>query len=349
MDDNLDSIINCNHYHRHERRIIESYLTELPKNRLSIRSNLIEIIRKDPYYYAFPSKITYHDLAKMTYKAFSNHPTVECEFKRYFEEQKYDFLFNYFTSDILYWEYRMGIWMNSGVLLQDDLCFDTWMLFNCRKLLEIGLSSPRYFKENNSIIFELLNRMWPQLLEYIPGTDYKAIDCYIVDSRHMGEIGEVEIESNCENKDCYLSHGRYNFSFGFATNKIKKGDIVSASINLDITSEGEYYFQVDLLVPYTREMQEIGYYIVSIGEEKAFQLNLNWFMNKDNQINIRKYYEKPCKEKICFKIVSTTDFNGELGGAILNIRQIHVSKIFNEKQHDHIIVTSTYDAFKSKK
>lgn len=240
----IQSVAFMNHYHKHNFEAIPAYFNNLPKGYLSIRSIGTEIVRSD-YYGAMPNHAQWEDLAKGFYSKYLDNKTVCDAYKKLFEDFEYNKLFNYLSADIFYWEYRMGLWMGAAVVVKDDINFDTWVPFNCRKILEYGLSIPRYYKKSDTIIYEVIRRLWPELWFDIPNTDYTLNDYYLPGLPGQIELKECAVETGnkllIERKvNPYTRIGRYNADVGFSENTVFKGDFISINLEIPIMETGTY-------------------------------------------------------------------------------------------------------------
>src|SRR5699024_6798635 len=74
-------------------------------------------------------------------------------------------LYNYHKLDLYYWENRMGRW-HSEILNENDVCFETFMPFNMRAMINISLSYTRKERRSGYMFNELINRNYPILNFY---------------------------------------------------------------------------------------------------------------------------------------------------------------------------------------
>lgn len=347
----LTDVCYHNHYHFHLFYSIPNMLKKLPSDRIAVRSNLIEIIRAD-YYSDLPAKSSWERVAKRLYYGhLIDDPDYRNLMQDFFYENEYDKLFDYHTGDLIYWEYRMGLWMNNGVLLKDDICFDTYMLFNHRKMLEYGLSIPRYFKKKNAVVHEVIRRLWPELLFDIPNTDYTLMDYYDTDAKNLAELkaGSVRGYRNGDNGrvPVYFNIGRYHGIFGFGNNRIRKGDICEFNVDIPISMEGPNVIQLTIKVS-----SEFNYsanfacYSILLDGTEVFSLGLTDFMNKENQINIIKYMSKGTA-KLTIRLKANMDYDASDGSpGLLQLRNISVYRQGNYAVTDIPTVFSTDQFFR---
>ena len=351
--DTLTDVCYHNHYHFHLFYSVPNMLKTLPHDRIAIRSNLIEIIRSD-YFSDLPAHSDWEKVAARLYYADKiKDPDYRAVMKRFFYENEYDKTYDYVTGDLIYWEYRMGLWMNGAVLLKDDICFDTYMLFNHRKMLEYGLGIPRYFKKKNFVVHEVIRRLCPELLFDIPNTDYSLMDYYLPDSKNMAEIqtGEVIGYHGKEKKKIpvYSHLGRYHSLLGYGSSQIKKGDICEYVIELPISVEGVYTIQIDIYVSgelnYTKNFAQ---YSIFVDDERCFKLGISEFLNKENQINIIKKLQAG-KTNVSIQLEATADYDASMNTpGMLQIRSITAARQWNYAEPSQTLVLSTSDSFSSK-
>lgn len=341
-----------NHYHFHLFHSIPSMLKKLPSDRVAVRSNLIEIIRSD-YYSDLPAGSDWEKLAKRLYYG---NKIADPEYRRimqtFYEENQYGDTYDYYTGDLIYWEYRMGLWMNNAVLLKDDICFDTYMLFNQRKMLEYGLGLPRYFKKNNTVVHEVIRRLCPEMLFELPNTDYTMFDYYLTDARNLVELKNGRLCGYHTNGETpvavYSNIGRYHALFGFGSRLITEGSICEYAVDIPIKEEGVYTIQLTLNVSsefaYTSNFAR---YAISLNDETCFSIGLADFMNKDNQINIIK--NLPAQTlRLRIRLEAEEDYDAsDRTPGLLQLRNISVGRQWNYAAPKKTLVTSTNRVFDS--
>lgn len=328
----IKSVAFMNHYHKYNFEAIPAYFKGLPKEYLSLRSIGTEIVRSD-YYGAMPNHAQWEDLAEGFYSKYMNNEMVCDLYKKFFEEFEYDKLYNYLSADIFYWEYRMGLWMGAAVLVKDDINFDTWVPFNCRKILEYGLSVPRYYKKSDTIIYEVIRRLWPELWFDIPNTDYTLNDYYLPNLPGQIELKGCTIETGNkllkEHKVIpYTRIGRYNADVGFSENTVFKGDFIALNLEIPIMEAGTYDFQITINVPAKWKLEPYcSNYSIYIDGDRVYTKNLNDFKNKDNQINILKRKAKNENAKLRIELECDRDFTVIRGVAgFMSIKSVNCDK-----------------------
>ncbi len=338
-----------NHYHFHLFWGVPSLLEKLPRDRMAVRSNLIEIIRAD-YYSDLSQGADYKVLAKRLYPSKVDDINYLELIKKFYYENEYDKLFDYQLGDFIYWEYRMGIWMNGGVLLKDDISFDTYMLFNQRKMLEYGLSIPRYFKKKNTVVYETIKRLWPEIYYHIPNTNHTLNDYYIQDSNQGVELSLCEIVGKNKVGDkilIYSNIGRYHATFGWGNNIVNQGDSCEFELMIPVKQAGVYVLQFTIMVSHSCELVEnFAGYSVAVDEETCFQAGITDFMDKDNQINVVKYLERD-NIKVSILLKAKKNYIAKKGcPGLINLRNITMVLQKNYKVPQRTLVSATSDVFK---
>lgn len=350
--DKLSPVCYHNHYHQHVFRAIPGVRAHLPKGRLAVRSNLVEIIRSD-FYSDLPQYCDWEKVARrLSYPDKMDDEWYRSTMKRFYDEHEFGNIYDYHTGDLIYWEYRMGLWMNSAVLLKDDTCFDTYMLFNQRKLLQYGLGIPRYFKKMDTVVHEVIRRLQPKLLYDIPNTEYTLMDYYLPDSRTMIELGGGTMTGMSAQKEAipvYLSAGRFQAVCSFGSSKIRKGDLYKYRIPFRIEHSGVYAVQITVFVPsILQKASSFAWFEVLLCGKLCYKQNLLDYANKDNQINIVTKLD-PGEKSITFVMHSKTDYDaGSHEPGVLLIRSITASRQFNYEEPEEPIVMTTSQMYAQK-
>lgn len=163
----LTAIQHANSFLRHNHATACAFLANFPPDMLHLSSNLAEIGR------AFYRKASFHELpltpermAKAYNLKAADNPGVIAAFGAYAERTSLQELYNYDPYDIFYWEHRMGVW-HSCIALEHDLIFDTFIIYNCRRVLNLLLAVPVEERINGTMYHELIRRQWP-VLEFWP-------------------------------------------------------------------------------------------------------------------------------------------------------------------------------------
>jgi len=161
---NQFSVMMNKHTHIHHNHYLAwQYYSILPRESLHIRSNINEIFRN---FYRKGLKLSDTFTSQTMTECYSgkaiNDENIHSYFKQYADTTELNKIFNYDPYDMLYWEYRMGAW-HSNILLESDISFDTFCLFNNRLLLKNILSLPRTYLERDFILRSIITNHWPVL------------------------------------------------------------------------------------------------------------------------------------------------------------------------------------------
>ena len=158
----FNQILDCNTYYSHARRLARTYLDAIPQGLLHIRSNVSELAKayRRPRLAEFP--LTPEKMAQQWKRMATNKNAVEA-FLQFAEVTDFSAIHNYDPYDMFLWEHHEGTWLPC-VLLESDLAFDTFELFNCRILAEKVLSVPPEQRTKSAIHYGIIKRLWPLLL-----------------------------------------------------------------------------------------------------------------------------------------------------------------------------------------
>lgn len=344
----LIDVIDANHYHKYDRTCAYGYLNYFKDKVLHVRSNLIEIIRDFDLFSHITNNTTPSEFAAICSSNYNNDKEAIVMFEDYFREQEYDKIYNYKLCNLLYWEYRMGIWMNAGVLLQDDITFDTYMLFNCRKILEYGLSVPQYFIKNNYVVRECVERLWPQLWNYIPNTDYTAADYILPDYNNHFQLTDGYITSGTLSGNVtpkiYAKIGRYNGILGFGSTIVLKDQYIDYNLDLPVYND-IYVLQISLMFNTQNQItKNFASYEIFIGDKKCYSSGVTRFQNKINQVCIIHNFKNDKSKKLCIRLLAHADYYAENGAAgLFTICSITYSLQGNYQGVDETRVISTVE------
>jgi hypothetical protein len=77
---------------------------------------------------------------------------------------KQENFFNLHYSDLFYWEHRLA--GNYGAIYRNGRAyFETYMIFNCRLIIELMLSTSIENRRKSAVMFEIIKYAWPETLE----------------------------------------------------------------------------------------------------------------------------------------------------------------------------------------
>ena len=283
----IKEITSHNHYHRHVPKAIPLYFDKMPQGKVHLQSNLIEIVRNFEMFEGIPIKSSAKDLVHKIYSMDENNSLVQEMFQEYFDDSEFDNVYNYLSADIIFWEYRLGEWLNGAVLVETDFVYDTYMLFNCRRILEMGLSSPRFFKRNNTIPYYVVRNCWPAAYFDIPNTNFDLFDIADSDSSRL-ELGSLNINVRSSvDQSAYTYLGRYSLELGYSKSKVTEYSFVSASFKVPIKPSKRVWLQVESIVP-NRTFTSTGVsdFIININNQEIYCTDVGDYKGLKNVINI---------------------------------------------------------------
>lgn len=163
----FNRVLDRNVYRQHRRGTAMALLSSLPPNALHIRSNLSDIGKCFYRHMGFRHlPLTEERMAHAWRQMQDIDPAIEA-FGEFSLRTRFDTIsnFGYDPYDMFYWEHRAATWL-SLVLLEQDVAFDTFELFNCRVLAEKVLSVPAEHRLRWATHYGVIKRLWPVLLQW---------------------------------------------------------------------------------------------------------------------------------------------------------------------------------------
>lgn len=145
--------------------LFKAYADQFPEGRVHVRSNLAEIART--YYRKTSDKVNAKVLARLYTKSeLKNDPDIINSFQEFIKVTGFtqENLFNYDYADLFYWEHRMSLW-HSYIVLESDMAYETFILYNNRLLLTKMLSAPIDVRESNELFVRMISKTWPEVLD----------------------------------------------------------------------------------------------------------------------------------------------------------------------------------------
>jgi len=163
----FNKVMDYNTYHYHSRKLALAYLDKLPCGLLHIRSNISEVAKAYGRMKLIRMGLTEPPFTpeKMAqaWKQMGDNELVVDAFREFADVAKFANILNYDPCDMFLWEHHEGTWL-SYVLLESDVAFDTFDIFNCRALMEKALSVPVGYRMESAIQYGIIRRLWPILL-----------------------------------------------------------------------------------------------------------------------------------------------------------------------------------------
>lgn len=160
----FNELLSYNTYVAHVPRLAKAYLERLPTNALHIRSNLNEINRAVLRKEGWQLPLTAEKMAQLRVRMGGSQAAISA-FRQFIEVTNFSHVLNYDPFDMFLWEHHYGTWL-TNVLLESDVAFDTFMLFNCRSLVEKILSVRLEQRITSEVPYGIIGQLWPVLLEW---------------------------------------------------------------------------------------------------------------------------------------------------------------------------------------
>ncbi|WP_413378288.1 hypothetical protein [Alkalihalobacillus sp. 1P02AB] len=334
-------IMSLNSLRPHNFKLAKFYYEKFSDESIHIRSNILEIGR---YFYRekikLPRELTSEGMASCYSKNATDNKPIQDLFNEYSSHVNMKEIYNYDPYDILYWEYRMGIW-HSQLLLESDVSHDTFIPFNSRHILKLFLSVSENHKKNYSVFKEITSSNWPILDYWGINTIEKPIDRINeeIDNNYGLDLKEFKFNSNVSFK---FKKTRSSNKFLINKSDPQKGEFVECYYNLQTKADHDYLILLNVRSPYENKK--------NIGRMKyQVLLNENVFIEEDisqwqesNTISI-PFRAEDNSSKISIRIVAIRDCEkwswGRAGTLIIE------RLIFREVQTDSNFSISTSSPF----
>jgi hypothetical protein len=134
---------------------------------LHIRSNLYEIARA--FYRGKreqPDMLTAEHMARLLTGRETTPHAFAAAFAEFIDAVDFDRAQRrYDPLDLYYWEHRCGVWL-AAHHIESDVAFDTFTVFNSRRILEPLLAIPLEERISGAAFVEIIRRTWPELLKF---------------------------------------------------------------------------------------------------------------------------------------------------------------------------------------
>ena len=369
INNDIKNLTNFIHYHHHILGVIPSYIKNFKGNFIHIRSNLIEIIRSIPNEYIFFNKSI--SLAEK-FKSYSMYNNINNEYsntiinyyKKFIVDQEYENIFNINPGDLFYQEYRCNQWMGGAVLIENDIVFDTFMLFNCRKFFEYSYAIPKQWKKRNVLVSKIINILWPELINnYTFPNKYtssnslvdwnisKANSVFLFDKDIYNTYNYVINAGNIfSNKIIpkYFEPRLDGITFGFSNGLVNKGDYVELKFEHKLKENMHYLYEFDIFCYYCSfDFTKDIVYQIYINNKIIYELPLNIYTSKINQVICKFINNDLQTNNICIRIYSSQLKNVEFN-SLINIKNIILKEEYDEKlQKNLYYIYSSYKAIKT--
>ncbi len=356
IDNSLLTIFEQNHYHVHLPQLLPYYFNLFTQNSMHLRSNLIEIVREN---HTLLNDIT----NKNDFRTFTNfmnwsrndefYTEAVDEYENYYHSSQLDNVFDYSSSVLLYWEHRVANWLSGAVLSITDFVTDTFQLFNCRRILQLGISMPTYLKNRSIIYDEILKRLWPELLDYSLPNEWSTLNS-LIDKNRLSSFNYRENyiinRGNLFNKNRVphiLSESRMDgISFGFSSNKLDKGDFCEVEYTTNIVADSSYCYQIIVKSFWFRGITSRGIrYEILIDNNVIYSLPMSDFFAA-NQILCCFKASETKKLNVKIRIVATIDIKSPSYCGILDILLFDPKQDFSNEFAMVPVILDTYTKLK---
>ncbi|MCD7729832.1 MAG: hypothetical protein LUI60_08020 [Clostridia bacterium] len=351
----LTEILNRNHYHRHIPSLLEPYSKMFTKRSIHLRSNLIESIRGNAHTLsnAVDERTIGIDFAKLNryYEWHKYFPECADIFKQYYYDAEFNNVHGYPVYHLMHWEHNAGLWVCAGVLTESDIVCDTFMLFNCRKIMDLGLSLPLYYR-NRSIIYEnILKRLWPELLNYglpncsisqydLLNKNYSNKDNFIYFSdKVIKSSANVNIEDR-EVKGMFEPYMQ-GIVIGFASNKLQSGDYVCIKNKQIVKKDMNYYWQCCLKTQYVESAKGGISYVILFNGKEVYRLS-TMAMYSTNVVRLMYKAEADGENEIEVRLIAEKDFNDSLHNGALDISNIEAGRDYSDNQRAYKVTVADF-------
>jgi len=359
VDKELLEALEKNHYHRSLPKAISEYAKIFTENCIYVHSNLIEIIRKNPYVALnivdkHTAAAEFAQISKFK-KSNRNYEKALELFLKYYDDEEYDKLGNYPTLYMFYWEYRMGMWLSGAVLTEFDTVCEPYQLFNCRNLIKLGFAVPVAYRANREMLVdEVIKLLWSDLLNYnLPNTDlfpYSLICKWNINEN----ISFLENKCSCISGNIY-DLGRkvlYKYEpsiqkifFGYSSCEIKKGDYVGLKICDSVLENKNYYYSFGIKTVYLQGSENGLSYEVYLNNNLIYSMSTRAFFYRNN-IRYNFKAKSTGVNELVILLKSDRDLTGTVHNGVLEVSDIALKRDYGEEYSEPELL-DTYSMLKS--
>lgn len=329
--EDLMKIMDKNHYHR-VNRLIKQLSASYPfkENTLHVRSSIVEMCRNTDHI-----MVNYYRSRCEKFALWAQYSGILKDAVPYFEDWAERNQVNgldelgYSDAHIHYWENRLPTWMNASVVLEDDILCDTWMLFNVRKILSMGLRLQEYWRQKNVVFREIINRLWPELLRYnLPNSRKLSYD--LIDHHFKGCFNFEKCEHRTGSSvivnravEGYFEIRDYGCCFGFADSSVKRGDYCEIELEYDVEKDKSYYFEFNIFTIWQDFVPDnIVNYMILIDRKEVFLESCNNFNGRVNQILYLFRATDTAKKSIVIRLQCVKDCNNNNYNGVIDIKSV---------------------------
>lgn len=353
LDKELYEILKQNHYHQSCPQLLINYSRIFTEGDIHLRSNLIEICR-DAH-----TDIQLISQTKEAGKIFAKlmgyrekddgFDQIANIFQEYYINDYVGQIFDYSATHLFYWEHKCGQWVGSAVIGENDITNDTFQLFNCRKILDLSLSLPLYYKNRNIIYDKIIEKLWPELADYgIPNKDERLYS--LIDKNKLSRIpilGNVRyVQGNLNDTERIVSAifepQLYGISFGFGSNKIAQNDFCGIVCDFAVVKDNSYQFSFTIKTFWQQAAGEGAIYEIIVDNRCVYSLSTKSYYDI-NQIDYCFKANEDKKIEVIVRLRAPKDYVGIYYNGTIDVLCMNLKRDFgNEYEHIPIIIDSFY-------
>lgn len=264
-------------------------------------------------------------------------------------------IFDYGPVSLFYWEYKCSQWLSPVAIGDFDAVADTFLFFNCRKILDGAMHIPLAYKNTNYLPIKLL-----QLLEQKENDIQCCEEQYKTFEKYIRKNGQVQFNQEGE----FLSGNIYDtnrnvvpifecsgcwLSIGFANSKVKKGDFCSVTLDMKVKAGEDYCFQFSVKTNWLQGAKGGIVYEILLDGREVYKLAVTSFYFV-NQILCKIKAQKDGVQKITFRIRAVQDIDSNLYNGRVEIIdcELKVKPAFAQEFSIEPDIIDTYRLLKTK-
>ena len=362
ISNELKEVLSVNHYHKHIPQLLKPYSNMFTNNSIHLRSNLIEIIRGNEH--TPLNKITAGVDIGAYFASINSYAEDYCDFKevadifnQYYCDNQFDNIYNYSLSQLFFWEYRLGVWLSGAVLAETDLVVDTFQLFNCRKILNIGLGMPAFYRNRSIIYDKILLKLWPELINYgLPNSSNTLYDYINKSEIKNGQIQfDKKIKTVSGNIDSSSTQPKFIFepyqqgvTFGFSSNSINKGDFCGFVVEHKVEKDKNYFYQTQIKTSWMQGDTGGFCYELLINGNLVYKLSVNacYYIN---HIRYSFKAESDRINRVEIRVRAEKKVNDTVYNSTIDVRGLELKKEFGNREYNYQgFITDTYHTVEAK-
>lgn len=357
LPSDLAEVYKKNHYHVSLPHLLPHYIKMFTQGSIHLRSNLIEITRDS---HLLTNTMSSDTDVKLFAQYMNWNPNDElfsevCAIYANFFAEYQNSIYDYLGAHLAFWEHRLGNWLSCAILTISDFACDTYQLFNCRYIMDLGMCLPIYYK-NRSIIYDgVLKRLWPQLLDYgVPNVagylyDYvnkNQVSLFDVGSRLNYRQGNLFIANR--KPEAIYENRKQGISFGFADNRLVKGDYCEVGFDLLTHKDCSYCFQFIVKTYWYQNIKSSGInYQIIIDGKIVYDISTTAFFSPNQILYCFKSATEVVK-KVSIRLLATRDFDSSFYCGVLDILLLDPKRDFGHEFGYQPFIIDSFHELKEK-